>query len=74
MKTYVEVLVSADGEKASVITEKLFELGLKPTIGEHDFVYTWKENVILNEVLKFVDHVQSKLKNSGAILKFSTFR
>jgi hypothetical protein len=74
MKTYVEVYVSADGEKASVITEKLFELGLKPTIGEHDFVFTWKDNVILNEVLKFVDHVQSKLKKSGAILKFSTFR
>ena len=74
MKTYVEVYVSADGEKASVITEKLLELGLKPTIGEHDFEYNWKENLVLNEVLKFVDHVQSKLKGSGAILKFSTFR
>ena len=38
MKTYVEVMVSADGEKASVITERLIEMGLKPTIGEHDFV------------------------------------
>jgi len=74
MKTYVEVYVSANGEKASVITDKLFELGLKPTIGEHDFVYNWKEEVTLNEVLKFVDKIQSKLKNSGAILKFSTFR
>ena len=74
MKTYVEVYISTDGKKASVITEKLFDLGLKPTIGEHDFVYTWKENVTLNEVLKFVDYIQSKLKDSGAILKFSTFR
>jgi len=74
MKTYVEVYVSADGEKASVITERLLEIGLKPAIGEHDFVYSWKDNVILSEVLKFVDHVQSKLKGSGAILKFSTFR
>ena len=74
MKTYVEVYVSADGEKASVITENLLEIGLKPAIGEHDFVYSWKDNVTLSEVLKFVDHVQSKLKGSGAILKFSTFR
>lgn len=74
MKTYVEVYVSTEGEKASVITEKLLELGLKPTIGEHDFEYTWKENVVLNEVLKFVDHIQSKLKGFKAILKFSTFR
>jgi hypothetical protein len=74
MKTYVEVYVSADGEKASAITDRFFEIGLKPTIGEHDFVYSWKDNVTLSEVLKFVDHIQSKLKGSGAILKFSTFR
>jgi len=74
MKTYVEVYVSANGEKASIITEKLLELGLKPTIGAHDFEYNWKDEHILSEVLKFVDHIQAKLKDSGAILKFSTFR
>jgi len=74
MKTYVEVLVSADGEKASVISERLIEMGLKPTIGEHDFVYNWKDNVAISEVLKFVDRVQSKLKGTGAILNFSTIR
>ena len=74
MKTYVEVFVSADGEKASVITERLLEMGLKPAIGEHDFAYSWKDNVTLSEVLKFVDRIQSKLKGSGAILKFFTIR
>jgi hypothetical protein len=39
MKTYIEVLISADGEKASLISEKLFDMGLKPSFGEHDFVY-----------------------------------
>jgi len=74
MKTYVEVLVSADGAKASVISERLIEMGLKPTIGEHDFVYNWKDNVAISEVLKFVDRIQSKLKGTGAILNFSTIR
>ena len=74
MKTYIEVFFSADGDKASLISEKLGELGLKPTIGEHDHVYNWKESVPLSEVLQFVDRVQSKLKGTGAILKFSTFR
>ena len=74
MKTYVEVYVSADGEKASVISERLHEMGLKPTIGEHDFVYNWKENVPLSEVLQFIDRIQSKLKGTGAILNFSTIR
>jgi len=74
MKTYVEVYISADGERASIITEKLFDLGLKPTIGEHDFVHIWKENAPINEVLKFIDRVQAKLKGTGAILNFSTLR
>jgi hypothetical protein len=74
MKTYVEVLVNADGEKASVITERLINMGLKSTIGEHDFVYKWKDDVTLAEVLNFIDRVQLKLKGTGAILNFSTIR
>lgn len=74
MKTYVEVYVTADGEKASVITRKLHEMGLEPSFGEHDFEYKWKDNVTLPEVLRFVDNVQSKLKGTGAILKFATIR
>jgi hypothetical protein len=74
MKTYIEVLVSADGGKASLITEKLLEMGLKPSFGEHDFVYTWKDEMVLPEVLKFIDHIQSELKGTGAILKFTTIR
>jgi len=74
MKTYIEVFVSADGEKASLITEKLLEMGLKPSFGENDFVYTWKDEMVLPEVLKFIDHIQSKLKGTGTILKFTTIR
>jgi hypothetical protein len=70
----VEVYISADGEKASIITEKLLNIGLKPTIGEHDFVHNWKENATISEVLKFIDNVQAKLKGTGAILNFSTIR
>ena len=74
MKTYIEVLISADGEKASLISEKLFDMGLKPSFGEHDFVYNWKDEVVLPEVLNFVDQIQLKLKGTGAILKFTTIR
>jgi hypothetical protein len=74
MKTYVEVYVSADGGKASEITQKLHEMGLEPSFGEHDFEYKWKKNVTLPEILRLVDNVQSKLRGSGAILKFATIR
>ncbi len=74
MKTYVEVLVSADGEKASVISEKLLQMGLKSSFGEHDFEYNWKNEMVLPEILKFIDQVQLKLRGTGAILKFTTIR
>jgi hypothetical protein len=74
MKTYVEILHSADGEKVSIIFEKMKNLGFKPALGEHDFVYMWKKDVVLNEVIEFLDVVVSKLKGTGAILKFTTIR
>ena len=74
MKTYIEILHSADGEKASVIFEILSDMGLKPALGEHDFVYNWKENVPLSVVINFLDRVLSKLNGTGAVLKFTTIR
>ena len=74
MKTYVEVYVSTEGEKASVLTHKLGDMGFEPSFGEHDFVYDWKESVSMNEVLEFVDKVQGKLSGCKAILKFTTIR
>jgi len=74
MKTYVEILHSVDGEKVSIIFEKMKDLGFKPALGEHDFVYIWKKDVVLNEIIEFLDNVVSKLKGSGAILKFTTIR
>ena len=74
MKTYVEILHSVDGEKVSIIFEKMKDLGFKPALGEHDFVYIWKKDVVLNEIIEFLDNVVSRLKGSGAILKFTTIR
>ena len=74
MKTYVEVFVSSEGMKASEILEKLTKIGFKPSFGEQDFVYQWRKQVVLPEILNFVDKVQSKLKGSGVIMKFTTIK
>ena len=74
METYVKVFLNSDGEKASVIHKKLVDAGLKPTIGEHDFVYTWKGIVTIEEEIKFIDGIQSALKGTGAILRFISVR
>jgi hypothetical protein len=74
MKTYVEILHSADGEKVSVIFDKMIKLGFEPALGEHEFVYIWKGNPTLPEVINFLDNVVLKIKGTKAILKFTTIR
>ena len=74
METFVNIYLSPDGEKASEIQRKLIVLGLKPGIGDHDFVYDWKKVVSPSEVIAFADKIQSELKGTGVILKFKTIR
>ncbi|MBU0496528.1 MAG: hypothetical protein KKC68_04255 [Candidatus Thermoplasmatota archaeon] len=74
METYLDVYLHANGEKASVIYKKLLQMGFKPTIGEHDFVYNWKRIVNLEEEIAFVDTVQVALKDTGALIRFFTMR
>ena len=74
METYIDIYINSNGEKASNIHEKLISLGLKPTIGEHDYVYAWSGIVTIEEEMDFIDKVQKTLKGSGAILKFKSVR
>ena len=74
MKTYVEVFISSDGAKASEILEILTELGFQPSFGEQDFVYHWRKDVVLPEILRFIDEIQEKLKGTNTLLKFTTIK
>jgi len=74
METYLDIILSANGEKASVIHKKLLELGLKPTIGEHEYVYKWTGLADLNEEMELIDKIQETLKDTGAMLKFTSVR
>ena len=74
METYVDIFINVDGEKISIIHKKLIEMGLKPTIGEHDFVYNWKGIVTIDEEIKFIEKIQSNLKGTGVILRFTSIR
>lgn len=74
METYLDVFLNADGEKASVIEKRLLEIGLKPSMGNHDFIYDWKGIVEKSEVVALADKIQSKLKGTGAFMKLITIR
>lgn len=47
----------------SEVARRFGELGFKPTLGMHDFVYKWEETKVTPEnVIDFIDKVQKKLK------------
>jgi hypothetical protein len=75
MNTYVTVQMSSEGALASEVTEIFVDLGFNATLGNHDFVYKWKEKFVTPEkVIAFVDKVQKRLKGTGVMLHFATIR
>jgi hypothetical protein len=74
METYIDLFLNADGEKASEIHRRLNALGLKPAIGEHDFLFDWNKAVSPSEIIAFADNIQTQLKGTGVIFRFTTIR
>jgi len=61
METYIDVFVNADGEKTSIIFNRLSEMGLKYHIGEHDFLHDWKKIVKISDELELADKIQERV-------------
>ena len=73
MKTHVSIIVSREGGLMSEVARIFGELGFKPTLGIHDFVYEWEETRVAPEkVIDLVDKVQTKLKGMNVGLHFVT--
>ncbi len=72
MRTFVVVTFSSEGGSASQVTNKLIDMGLETTLGNHDFVYNWDKNVEPGAVIKFIDDVQKKLQSMNVLLQFAT--
>ena len=73
MRTHVSIIVSSEGGLLSEVATRFKELGFKPTLGMHDFVYDWEETKVTPEkVIELVDKVQIKLKGSKVGLHFVT--
>ena len=47
---------------------------LKYHIGEHDFIHDWKGIAKISDEIELADRIQTKLRGTGAILKFTTIR
>jgi hypothetical protein len=73
MKTNVSIIVSSEGGLMSEVAKRFRELGFKPTLGMHDFVYEWEETKVTSEkVINLIDKVQKKLNDTNVGLHFVT--
>ena len=66
-------MVNSEGNSPSIIKNKLLEIGFKPTKGNYDFVYDWKnESVNVEELLWFADKIHKTLKNMDVLFNIET--
>ncbi len=73
MRTNVSIIVSSEGGLMSEVAKRFGELGFKPTLGMHDFVYGWEEtSVTSDKVIELIDRVQRRLKDTNIGLHFVT--
>jgi hypothetical protein len=47
-------------------------LGFKPLQGTHDYVYEWRKNVEVDEILSFGDKVKMTLQGLNVMFKLET--
>ena len=72
MNTYLTLWFNSNGEKPSIVTRKLEQLGFKPVQGNYDFVYKWGQKASIEDVLATSDKVQRELKNCNVSFKLET--
>jgi len=73
MHTYTSVILNSEGAPASEVTAAFKELGFTTTLGTYDFAYDWgTKDVTPEEVIKFVEKVQTHLKGKKVLITIST--
>ena len=72
MKTYINVMFSSEGEKPSEVKSRLLGLGFQAVRGSYDFVYDWNRDPDIDELLDFVDRIQTALKGNDVLFSIQT--
>jgi len=72
-ETYLTLWFNSEGKAPTSVMVKLQEIGFKPSIGKHDFVYDWKHEIGLEDISKLGDTVHKKLKGLKVLYKLETF-
>ena len=72
MKTYLTVWHNSNGEKPTIVIEKLKQLGFEPLKGNYDYVYDWGRLVRIGDIVTTGDKIQQKLSGCNVAFKVET--
>lgn len=64
MRTYVRIIFNTEGATPEEVIAKMREIGFEESFGMHDFVYKWKSNVTLQEVVSMISRMHKALKGT----------
>ena len=71
-KTYLTLWFNSEGKTPTSVMMKLQDIGFKPSVGKHDFVYDWQQEIGLEEISKLGNTVHKTLKGLRVLYKLET--
>lgn len=65
MRTYVRMVFNTEGAHPKEIVDIMRSIGFEEALGMHDFVYKWKRNVDVMDVLELIARMHTALKGKN---------
>ncbi len=72
METKLIVYFDSEGEKPTVVVDRIVSAGFEVTQGKYDFVYKWDKEPTNAEILELGDKLVDALKGSNVRFKLET--
>ncbi len=72
MRTYVRMTFHSEGADPLKVMDVMRQLGFEESMGMHDFVYKWKEKAALDNVIRLVAEMHSRLKGLDVNYEITT--
>ncbi|MCI4369384.1 MAG: hypothetical protein L3K09_07480 [Thermoplasmata archaeon] len=72
MRTYVRMTFHSEGSDPQTVMKVMRLLGFDESMGMHDFVYKWKEKATLDEVIRLIAEMHTRLKGLDVNYEITT--
>ena len=72
MRTYVRMIFHSEGASPLDVLKAMRELGFEESMGMHDFVYKWKDKAALDDVIRLISSMHSRMKGLNVSYEITT--